>query len=238
LLKYSNFNYISEKKFMSAPITNILLPGTIQAAAPGLKGFDTVAVITAATAVQFKNSGFAFCIRYLSLGSIQSDLSHNEALGILNSGLALSVVQRTRRAGSWIATGPLGASTGANAASNAKSIGLPPGMVVWCDLETPDPTTPAQGVIDYCQAWFTAVQAAGYVPGLYVGAGAILDGNQLFSNLSFQHYWHSQSKVPDVAVRGYQMIQAFPSVDVNGVEVDTDTTMTDHKGGTVLWLKI
>lgn len=222
----------------TTPTQPTILPGTIQTAAPGLKGFDTVAVITAATAAQFVQSGYAFCIRYLSLGNIQSDLSHNEALGILNAGLALSVVQRTRRANSWIATGALGASTGTNAANNAKSIGLPNGMVVWCDLETPDPTTPAQGVIDYCQAWYNAVKAAGYVPGLYVGAGAILTGQQLYSNLSFQHYWHSQSKVPDVAVRGYQMIQAYPSVNVNGVEIDTDTTMNDNKGGAVLWLKV
>ncbi|HET6992444.1 MAG TPA: glycoside hydrolase domain-containing protein, partial [Bacteroidia bacterium] len=157
-----------------------VLPGTVQAAAPNSNGFDTVSTISPTVATAFINSGYSFCIRYLSLGATQQDLSYNEALGILNAGLALSVVQRTWKEFIWTANAQLGTSTGANAANNAKSIGLPQGMVVWCDLETPDPASGAQGVIDFCQAWYAQVKAAGYVPGLYVGAGCLLTSQQLY----------------------------------------------------------
>ena len=62
-----------------------------------------------------------------------------------------------------------------------------------------------QDVIDYCQAWYTAVNAAGFVPGIYVGYGSKLTGQQLF-DLSFQHYWRSQSTVPAIPER----IPAYP----------------------------
>jgi hypothetical protein len=37
----------------------------------------------------------------------------------------------------------------------------------------------AQDVIDYCEAWYEAVGALGYIPGLYVGAETLLNGSQL-----------------------------------------------------------
>ncbi len=216
------------------------LPGTVQPAPSGLKGFDTVATISSTLAIQFLNSGYSFCIRYLSLGNGQSssDLSNAEATNILNAGLALCAVQHVFDAG-WVPTQALGATNGTNAASNAKSIGLPAGMNIWCDLEGVANGSTAQSVIDYCDAWYAAVNSAGYVPGLYVGAGSVLSSQQLYQNLSFQHYWKSQSDVPVVATRGYQMVQLLPpSVMVNGIGIDMDTTQNDNEGGTVLWLKV
>ncbi len=61
---------------------------------------------------------------------------------------------------------------------------------------------------------YEAVKAAGYLPGLYVGGGALLSGEQLYS-LPFEHYWRSQSRVPDIPNRGYQLIQLFPSIKIN-----------------------
>jgi len=92
-------------------------------------------------------------------------------------------------------------------------------------------------VIDYCEAWFEAVNQSGYIPGLYVGAGALLTGQQLY-DLSFQHYWRSQSRVPDIPSRGYQMIQLFPSIQVNGVGVDLDVVQDDQQGGQAQWLQV
>lgn len=217
------------------------LPGTPQAAAPGLKGFDTNTIITAAKAAQFKQSGYDFCIRYLSRATSQGggDLSNAEALNILNAGLALMAVQHVAAnyPPGWAPTAALGTQYGTNAAGNARSVGLPAGINIWCDLEGVIPTTPAADVIAYCQAWHVAVKAAGYVPGLYVGVPCVLNSTQLYQNLSFQHYWHSLSgSTPDVAVRGYQMIQHF-SNDVNGISIDSNTTQTDKKGGNVLWLQ-
>jgi hypothetical protein len=220
------------------PASQIILPGTVQAAQPGLKGFDTVATISSALATQFKNSGYSFCARYLSLGNGQNpgDLTNAEATTILNAGLALIPVQHVNAYG-WIPTATLGTTHGTHAASNAKSIGLPAGINIWCDLEGVAAGTSAQDVIAYCQAWYAGVFAAGYIPGLYVGPQCVLTGAQLYSNLSFQHYWKSASNVPVVANRGYQLIQGL-SPNVNGTGIDSDLTQNDNKGGTVIWLKI
>jgi len=92
-------------------------------------------------------------------------------------------------------------------------------------------------VIDYCEAWYQAVSVAGYIPGLYVGAGALLTSQQLY-NLPFQHYWRSQSRVPDIPNRGYQVIQLGPSIRVNGVWIDLDVALNDNEGGAAQWLRV
>jgi hypothetical protein len=134
-----------------------------------------------------------------------SDLTASEALDILGAGLALLPVQHVRPDG-WAPTPDLGASNGVHAAYHAFTIGFPPGVNVWCDLEGVASGTPPQQVIDYCNSWYNAVAAPGYLPGLYVGANAILGGQALYQELKFSHYWKSLSIVPDVAVRSYQMI--------------------------------
>lgn len=214
------------------------LPGTVQAAPPGLKGFDSAGIVSSSTAQAFASSGYSFCVRYLSRGTQQAsgDLSAAEATTILNAGLALMAVQHVRTPG-WVPSASMGAQDGTNGANNAKSIGLPAGINIWCDLEGVATGTPAQAVIDYCQAWYNAVKIAGYVPGLYVGAGAVLTGDQLYYKLSFQHYWKSMSNVPMVTKRGYQLIQSAQTTGPNNFPIDPDTTQTDNLGGTVIWLK-
>ena len=79
------------------------------------------------------------------------------------------------------------------------------------------------------------MSAEGYVPGIYVGAQAILTGAQLY-DLKFDHYWKSESRVPAIPVRGYQMVQTLVPELVNGIGIDKDVTQTDNKGGQALWL--
>jgi hypothetical protein len=211
------------------------LSGSVQSAAPGLLGFDSNTVITAAVAQKFVDQSYSFCIRYLSRGAEAStDLSAAEAEIILQSGLALMAVQHVRKAG-WQPTGELGQQDGQAAGQNAAAVGFPGGVSIWCDLEGVLAGTDAQDVIDYCNSWFTAVSGAGYIPGIYVGDSCILNEQQLFS-LAFQHYWRSQSNVPNVKSRGYQMIQLFPSVTKNGIGIDFDVTQNDYKNGQAQWL--
>ena len=215
----------------------MLLPGSVETAVPSLPGFDSDTIITAFAAQQFFNRGFKFCVRYLSLGAQAArDLSTQEATSILDSGLALMPVQHVRNPG-WSPTAAVGQQDGQNAASNAQEIGFPPGVNVWCDLEGVGTTAAAQDVIDYCQAWYSALDTAGYLPGLYVGANSLLSGQQLF-DLSFQHYWRSQSSVPQIPTRGYQLIQFLPSVAANGIAIDLDMTQTDSEGGLPQWLLV
>jgi hypothetical protein len=218
-------------------MTTPQLLGTVQHAVPGLKGFDTNTVLTAASAGEFAASGYAFCFRYLSRGAGQQpgDLSYNEAKTIMDAGLALGAVQHVSMPG-WVPSATLGKEYGTNAANNAASIGLPKGLNLWMDLEGIASGTSAQTVIDYANAWYDAVAAAGYVPGIYVGANCILTGDQLYNDLKYQHYWKSLSRVPEIPNRGYQLIQSYTPDAVCGVSIDTDTTQNDEQGGAILLL--
>lgn len=214
------------------------LPGDVLGATPFVSGFDSDVVLTAAVAQQFWAGGYKFCFRYLSLGDQESteDLSADEAQDILNSGLALMPVQHVRKPG-WLPNKDLGQQYGQDAADNAGAVGFPPGVSVWCDLEGIGAGAAANDVIDYCDGWQGAVSAAGYVPGLYVGSAAVLTGPELY-DLPFQHYWKSQSRVPDLPKRGYALVQLFPSVTAYGISVDLDFTQNDQEGGQAQWLRL
>jgi hypothetical protein len=212
------------------------LPGTVVSAAPGVLGFDTDGIVTPESAALLVADGYHFCIRYVSRVVAQgaSDLAASEALDVLGAGLALMVVQHPRAAG-WTPSKALGSQDGAAAAQHAVEIGFPPGVNVWCDLEGVNLATPSEIVIDYCNSWFEAVAASAFVPGIYVGADAILGSDDLHARLKFSHYWKSLSDVPDIAVRGYQMIQSDEH-DAHGLRIDNNVTQTDREGGTVIWL--
>jgi hypothetical protein len=145
-------------------------------------------------------------------------------------------VQHVRKRG-WSPNQALGQQDGQEAVANAETVGFPERVSLWCDLEGVKSSRQAREVIDYCEAWFKAVNAAGYIPGLFVGAGAILTGQQLY-DLPFQHYWRSQSRVPDIPNRGYQVIQLSPSLQLNGVWIDLDVALDDNEGGMAQWLRV
>lgn len=214
------------------------LPGEVQGAIPWVPGFDSDTVITAVAAQQFYAAGYKFCLTYISLMAQEpaKDLNAQEATDILNSGLALMPVQHTRRQG-WLPTQSLGQEYGEDAATNAQNVGFPIGVNIWCDLEGVSGQATQQDVIDYCEAWYEAVNASGYVPGLYVGAGALLTSLQL-SNLSFLHYWRSQSRVPEAPARDYQLIQLLPSIKINGISIDVDVAQSDKENAQAQWLRI
>ncbi|MES2376265.1 MAG: DUF1906 domain-containing protein [Bacteroidota bacterium] len=225
------------------------LPGNIQAAATGQKGFDADFILTAAQANDFRQAGYDFCIRYVPRTAIlaattHTNLTNAEALNILNAGLGLMAVQHTRNEG-WAPTAALGAADGSYAVTYASQVaGLPPGINLWCDLEVVATGTSAADVIAYCQAWYNAVNAGGYVPGLYVGFGIVLTAAQLYANLSFQHYWSAYNAETGVHGRGYQLVQhdqlPLKSVtpDTSGSFFDPNITQADGLGGLPLWLAL
>ena len=127
------------------------------------------------------------------------------------------------------------ASRGQQAVQWAQAVGYPPGAVIWLDWEAVP--TAGTAAIAWVNAWAQAVQAGGYTPGLYVGAPQPFDGQTLYTALVVQHYWRSCSQVPDVAVRGYQLVQVSCSLTIAGHAVDVDVVTSDHLGGVPLcWL--
>jgi hypothetical protein len=220
---------------MGAAVTR--LPGSVEGAAANQKGFDTDSQILATVARTLATTlGYKFAIRYVSRQVTEQpgDLTRNEAVGILNSGLALMPVQHVELRG-WHPTASLGTQYGKTAAAHVAEIGFPAKVNVWLDLEGVAVGTPAQNIIDYCNNWANAVSAKDFTPGLYVGAESGLNANQL-SHLKFSHFWKSMSVVPSVPGRGYQLIQTA-TINVLGINIDPDTTQNDEKGGAAQWLR-
>lgn len=221
-----------------------ILPGVVQPAPPGLKGFDANTTITSSIAQAFAGKGYRFCVRYVGRTAMAShDLTSQEAKTILENGLALMIVQHVLNPG-WSPTADLGSQYGANAAKFSKEIGVPPGVNVWCDLECVAGSSMSADVAAYCNAWYDEVAASGYVPGLYVGDQPGLSASQLFNKLKFQHYWGAYNLNSDQvpAVRGLQLKQKVGAGGtIGGLTTETyddDFTMNDALGGTALWLTI
>ncbi len=210
------------------------LNGKVQAAPNKSLGFDTDTKLNYELAKSFYNEGYRFAIRYVSLGSEASeDLSYEEANAILEAGLALMPVQHVPSE-DWEPNASLGKEYGNNAAINADHAGFPPKVNVWCDLEGIVDGFSPQSIIDYCNNWYDAVAAYGYIPGLYVGARCGLNEAQL-GNLKFEHYWKSESEVPLVPI-GYEMIQEYYPEPVNGIGIDKDVTYLDDQNKAPMWL--
>lgn len=104
------------------------------------------------------------------------------------------------------------------------------GPTLWLDLEDTGPVD-AGDIFRWCTLWSQVVRDAGYSAGLYVGAGQPLSSDQLWNIVPISHYWRSASQVPDVAVRGYQVIQEAVNQVIDGVWVDYDRVTVDRLGG-------
>ncbi|NMP20798.1 glycoside hydrolase domain-containing protein [Sulfobacillus harzensis] len=115
----------------------------------------------------------------------------------------------------------------------AQQGGLPakatPPVVLWLDLEACG-NVPASAIFPWVTNWGQVVQSGGYDAGVYVGAGQPLTGRQLYDIPTITHYWRSASKVPDVATRGYQILQGAWNQSFEGVPVDYDTIQADRLG--------
>jgi hypothetical protein len=216
----------------------MLLHGHVYSAPDGTRGFDANLTITPSVAAAFHSHGYRFCVRYVRREQPHAaDLTAQEAGNLLDAGLGLMIVQHVESETSWTPTSDKGAAYGATAAAEAEKIGAPSGVTVWCDLEGVAVQTPAEQIVEYCNQWHSAVAAAGYVPGLYVGYHAGLNQTQLYRSLRFGHYWGAYNLNADEApaVRGLQMKQAarkpLDAVPGASFEFQVDKIRGDALGG-------
>lgn len=138
---------------------------------------------------------------------------------------------------------------GATAAAECKALGLPAGCTVWLDVEGQEAwQTPAADLAAKIDAWARAVEAAGYVPGLYAGAPQPLTSGELWA-LSVKRYWKGLGRCVDRSGAlaephgsGWCLIQLqhdngsgqwWPAPDAPGrVLVDVDAVQADYLGRT------
>jgi hypothetical protein len=150
---------------------------------------------------------------------------------------ALDSLNRERRRNpGWIPSASEGTADGTNAATNASAVSLPAGLVIYADLEGIGSGASAQSAIDYCTAWFTAVNDAHYAPGLYLSYDSMLSDAQLAA-LPFQHFWKSASTVPPIIGRGYQALQSSGIQEFGFAKaLDNNVTQVDAQGGVTNWV--
>ncbi len=158
--------------------------------AAGTRGVDCNQPIDEEGARALYEKGFRFAVRYVGRReNLPHDITRGEILELFDAGLALMLVQHVESADSWYPTHAKGREYGLHAGINAAELGVPSGATVWCDLEGVAEGTQPADVIAYAQQWFSAVQNAGYLPGLYVGWRCGLTPSQLYRSLSFARYW-------------------------------------------------
>jgi len=118
------------------------------------------------------------------------------------------------------------------AVHQAQQAGYPAGAILWLDSEAWPDTVTVEAWAQWINAWSAAIRQAGYTDGIYVGAGqpAGVTAQDLYQRLITQHYWRSASAVPDVAKRGYQIVQTRLDLAVAGYAVDLDTVHPDALG--------
>lgn len=200
----------------------------VQPATPGVSGVDTVARITYEQAQALYAAGYKFAVRYLG------HVSMAEVIDITSAKMALLFVAGYSRRPGWAPTAEVGALDGNQAVEHLKELSAV-GTSTYVDFEGPKPDK--AGCLLYGNAAAHAIQQSNTPAGVYVGYGLPLSSIELYWSLSFTGYWKSLSKVPDVAVRGYQMIQHTPANQrVCGVEVDINTIQADNKGNVPQWL--
>jgi hypothetical protein len=205
----------------------------------GSFGFDANATVSREVAQAFLDAGYSFVVRYVRRFTKNSfDLSSYELGALIEVGLGVMVVQHVAAPG-WLPTKALGSSYGGIAASEALRVGYPAGATLWCDLEGVSDRSSASEVIEYCNAWHSAVAALGYQPGLYVGDSCGLTATELYRELEFSRYWSAYNLNRDniPAIRGVQMRQKpYPPRERRVLdcpfEYDEDVIAADALGGT------
>jgi hypothetical protein len=205
---------------------------------PRRLGFDAAVHVSRDAAGRMLESGYRFAVRYVRRDKRVNQhpdttwpisLTPPELSGLLETGLLVSIVQFGAGSTGGKLSARYGREKGEAAAWNCAELGIPRGVCVWCDAEWSDPIPEPRAVIDYLDAWAAPVADAGYEPGLYVGPGINLTGQQLWERPGYRHYWQSNAVVPDIPNRGYQLTQAYQG-EVHGLMIDANIARLDIQG--------
>lgn len=191
-------------------------------------GFDTVSAFDDTQAAEFYRRGFRYHMGYL--GSMTPE---RLAIGFRN-GLAFIPVTFSR-APDWPGATPsieLGQEDGNTDVAHLRELGIPLAATVITDLEG----APSRGnLAGWLDARSHVQSVALYDPGLYVGSGAGMSGQQLYLRPYIHNYMKSLSTVPE-PVCGWNIIQLYKTVTIADVEVDVQVIQYDYKNRLPSWV--
>lgn len=198
--------------------------------------FDTESPCSLGLLLALKAVGFQGGIRTVTVdpAADPTDITAQEIANFMAAGLGLMLYQRVRDPG-WLPSATLGKADAEVFAAKAARAGYLAGASAWDDLEGIGGS--ASATIAYANEKAADLKAARYVPGDYVGDDVPLTGDELFHELVVTCYWRSLSNVPDVATRGYAMIQIAENVPVAGTIVDVNLARADLLGGRPFWMR-
>jgi hypothetical protein len=189
----------------------------------GALGADMSTVLTAASAAGLKAEGVRFAVRYLG------GMTAAELLGILSAGLALIPVTYADQ------------FDGPSSVAELHALGIPAGCTVFLDVEGIQLGMAPAVLIAKINAWAAALEAGGWQPGLYCGAGSLLTSAELFS-LGVVRYWAGMSRIADRNGQlaepqcGWSMRQLYDTQSIAGIEVDVDVIGKDWLGRLPTWV--
>lgn len=200
-------------------------------AAVGARGVDSLPFSEGGSLAQaraLRAAGVDFFVGYLGA------ITPARLVAILAAGLAFMPVTF----GGEYEDGPL------DEIAQLKTLGIPTGTTVWLDMEGlkafhSDPPT----LIATINAWADGIAAAGWMPGLYVGAPQPLTSAELHA-LHVVRYWKGQGRCVDRSnalaepTNGWCMTQMWPSVSwAGGILVDANIVGQDYRSRVPVWVR-
>lgn len=214
-----------------------VLSGGVERAVEPLIGFSCDKRLSALQAKGFYEDGFRFCLRdfYSKPNKIKKNLDQEEMVNILDSGLAIMPVYHINNQ-NWQPSAELARFHGEQVTKDAKALGMPAGLNVWCYITGLANDVSIQDVIIYCNHWYDAVMEHGYVPALFVNSCLPLSGNQLFCYLNFKHFCRHYEQAPHIPEVGYEMFLSS-AIKENVNKVETYRLQLNQQGKSSSWLK-
>lgn len=198
----------------------------------GSKCVDCITLLTSSGASVFANHGIKGVAQYL--GSVTTS--------------GVSAILAAKMA--FIPVTYADAMDGEDAVSELAALGIPLGTTVWLDVESVAVSTTADVLIEQINEWADTIAAAGYQPGMYVGANCQLTSEELY-NLHVVRYWESMSDIRDRYGNlarpqcGYCFIQCYDTqpipeegLSILQVQVDFDMARKDWEGRQFSWVEL
>jgi len=188
-------------------------------------GFDAASDQSSADISCMKGAGYTYEVLYVNINSDWAS-----TYSALNSNGMQAVLQQGHVNDAFFQDPATGTSTGKDNAAAARSVNYPQGADFFLDVE--GTTAGESTLIAWVNNWAAQIKAAGYVPGVYSGAGANLTSSDLAPATlpDVKVYWQSEStSAPDPA-QGYVIVQSLSTNGPCGFSIDPDNAKIDLNG--------